>query len=93
MSNLKRKKFNEIGGGGGGGGIVDPCLRHREYGCTLILGRWELYIDNLLQSIIFKSKKMCIFKNINIHIYNVMYSQHPHCVHLFLDRARENRRF
>lgn len=55
MSDLKRKKFNEIGGGGGGGGgIVDPCLRHREYGCTLILGRWELYIDNLLQSIIFK---------------------------------------
>ena len=54
MSDLKRKKFNEIEGGGGGGGIVDPCLRHREYGCTLILGRWELYIDNLLQSIIFK---------------------------------------
>ena len=55
MSDFKRKKINEIGGGGGG--IVDPCLRHREYGCTLILGRWELYIDNLLQSIIFKSKK------------------------------------
>ena len=62
MSDLKRKKFNEIGGGGGGGGIVDPCLRHREYGCTLILGRWELYIDNLLQSIIFKSKKCAFLK-------------------------------
>ena len=62
MSDLKRKKFNEIGGGGGGGGIVDPCLRPREYGCTLILGRWELYIDNLLQSIIFKSKKCAFLK-------------------------------